>query len=105
MKRKLSTYSIPVSTLLLALLLVAATPAQAQNSGNNDSNIAGTWTGLWTSQDGGPQFVFMIQFGSEGNISTTETDAFATSAGVWQRVDGQTYALTIYQYAFSALGQ
>jgi len=105
MKRKLSTFAIPVSTLLLALLLGAATPAQAQNNTNNDSGIAGTWTGLWTSQDGGPQFVFMIQFGSEGTITTTETDAFATSTGVWQRVDGLTYALNIYQYAFSALGQ
>lgn len=104
MKRKLSTYSIPVSTLLLALLLVVATPAQAQNNSNNDSSIAGTWTGLWTSQVV-PQFMFMIQFGSEGTITTTETDAFATSAGVWQRVDGQTYALNLYQYSFSALGQ
>ena len=104
MKRKLSTFAIPVSTVLLALLLVAASPAQAQNN-NNNTNIAGTWTGLWTSTEGGPQFVFMIQFSSDGNLITTETDEFAVSQGVWQRVDGHTYALTIYSYAFPAFGQ
>jgi hypothetical protein len=104
MKRKLSNYSIPVSTLLLALLLLAATPAQAQNNTSNDSNIAGTWSILWTSQQV-PPFMVTIQFSSDGNVIATETDAFAISQGVWLRVDGQSYALTVYQYAFGALGQ
>jgi hypothetical protein len=99
-KSKLSTSAVSVSTLLLALLV--ATPcARAQNN----ANIAGTWSILWASQEGGPRFMAMIQFSSDGNIATTETDEFATSAGVWQRVDGHTYALTVYQFAFAQLGQ
>lgn len=102
MRRTLSAYSLPLNTLLLALLLVAAgTPAQGQSN----TNIAGTWNVVWASTDGGPQFVAMIQFSSDGNLITTETDAFAVSMGVWQRVDWHTYALTVYSYAFPAFGQ
>jgi len=91
----------------VTLLLVAAAPAQAQNSSintNNSTNIAGTWTVLWTSQIV-PPFLATIQFSSDGNLITTETDAFAVSMGVWKRVDGHTYALSIDSYAFSAFGQ
>jgi len=101
MKPKLSAYAIPVSVLLVSMLLVTAAPVQAQNN----NTIAGTWTGMWSSTQGGPQFVLTMQFGSEGNFITTETDEFAITQGVWQRVDPHTFALTTYGYDFAALQQ
>ena len=102
MKPKPSAFAIPVSTLLLTLLLVAAASAQVSTSPNN--SIAGTWTGMWSSTEGGPQFVLTMQFGSDGNFNTTETDEFAITQGVWQRVDPHTFALTTYGFDFAALG-
>lgn len=105
MKRRISTYAIPASVLFLTLLLATAVCAEAQNiTNNNSTNIAGTWTVLWTSQIV-PPFVAMIQFSSDGNLITTETDEFAVSMGVWQRVNGHTYAISIDSFAFDALGQ
>ena len=52
-----------------------------------------------------PPFLLTIQFSSDGNLITTETDEFAVSMGVWQRVNGHTFALSIDQYAFNAFGQ
>ena len=52
-----------------------------------------------------PPFLLTIQFSSDGNLITTETDEFAVSMGVWNRVDGHTYALSIDSLAFNALGQ
>jgi hypothetical protein len=104
MKPKPSAFAIPVSTLLLTLLLVATTSAQVQNSTNNNS-IAGTWTGMWSSTEGGPKFVLMSQFNADGNFNASETDEFAVTQGVWQRVEPRTVALTAYQFDFPALGQ
>ena len=101
MKPKLSAYAIPASVLLLTLLLAAAIPAQAENN----NNIAGTWTGMWSSTQGGPQFVLMSQFNSDGNFNASETDEFAVTQGVWQRVEPRIFALTAYQFDFPALGQ
>jgi len=104
MKRTLSTNAIAVSVLLLTLLLVSTSSAQVQNSSNSNS-IAGTWTGMWSSTQGGPKFVLMSQFNSDGNFNASETDEFAVTQGVWQRVDPRTFALTAYQFDFPALGQ
>src|SRR5271166_1739470 len=101
MKPKLSAHAISASMLLLMLLLSATAQAQAQNN----NTIAGTWTGMWSSTQGGPQFVLTEQFSSDGNFISTETDEFAVTQGVWQRVDPRTFALTLYQFDFPALGQ
>ena len=88
MKRTLSTNAIAVSVLLLTLLLVSTSSAQVQNSSNSNS-IAGTWTGMWSSTQGGPKFVLMSQFNSDGNFNASETDEFAVTQGsgsVWIRV-------------------
>ena len=104
MKPKLSAFAAPASVLLLTLLLVTASSAQVATDTNNSTNIAGTWTVLWTSQIV-PPFLATIQFSSDGNLITTETDTFAVSMGVWKRVDGHTYALSIDSYYFPAFGQ
>ena len=102
MKTKMSAYAMPVCVSLLTLLMVGAVPAQAQNN----NTITGTWTGMWSSTQGGPQFVLTEQFSSDGNFVSTETDEFAVTQGVWQRVDPpRTFALTAYQYGFAAFGQ
>ena len=101
MKPKLSAFAAPASVLLLTLLLVAAAPAQAQNN----NTITGMWTGMWSSTQGGPHFVLTSQFSSDGNFNATESDEFAVTQGVWQRVDPRTFELTAYQFDFPALGQ
>ena len=101
MRHKLSTYALTASMLLLTLLAFATTSAHAQNN----NTIAGTWTGMWSSTQGGPQFVLMSQFNSDGNFNASETDEFAVTQGVWERVEPRVFALTAYQFDFTALGK
>ena len=102
MKPKPSAFAIPVSVLLLTLLLVAATSAQVSDQHQQQQH---RWhlDRYVELTEGGPPFVLTMQFSSDGNFITTETDEFAVTQGVWQRVDPHTFALTTYGYDFAAL--
>jgi hypothetical protein len=101
--RKLSMQHIVIALSLIGSLMLpalASSQEAAAKAPQTDTNLAGTWTIVWKSSDFDLQFVAMVQFSSDGNFITTESDELAISQGVWQRVDGQTYLITGYEYDF-----
>jgi hypothetical protein len=91
--------------VLLATLMGSVGLSSAQTATSSTTlRYVGTWSGTWTSDNNQvPPFAFYMQLGLDGNVSTTESDEFAISKGVWAVLSKDSANLTLYQYSFSAL--
>jgi hypothetical protein len=83
-----------ISVLAIIMVLAGIIGLQAFNVGNA-SAAPNTLEGAWTvnvSPDGGPSFVDLASFLSDGTANIIESDG--VGIGVWEKLTGDNYAFT-----------